>query len=251
MKRFMEKIFLAGLVITVALIVSVCDLRAEDQNLAAFHPVISNLEGNVKVLGLKYSVWEPATVGTLLLAGDTIMTGWNSRAEISFLSGTVHLYENSIMIIPSIGVQDRKKDIQEVFVEEGNARFDINPLGVQRHFEFRTKNVQGGVKGTVFTVSFVDKGTNISVSEGTVWISNPDREVKTVRVLDTGDIIRVETPEDFLKVRGVNPDYDIEDYSYNVPPGQEEKSSLPADYNSNPDNNGVRSRGVKEVKEVN
>jgi hypothetical protein len=246
MKKICKKNALAALIIMVGLVAPVNDIGAKDENGAAYHPVITAIEGTVKIMGMKYSVWETATEGTLLLTGDTIKTGWGSMAQIQFLSGKIHLYENSILVIPSMGVQDRRKDIQEVVVEEGDARFNINPLGVRKQFEFRTKNIQGGVKGTVFNVGYLDGGTNVSVSEGTVWVSDVDGSRNTLRFLSSGDSIRVEEPEDLLEINGVNPDFSPEDYSYNVPPGQDAKSSLPADYNSNPDNNGERTRGVKD-----
>jgi len=244
MKKALKISLIGAAVISAVLAFNVTNLRAEGETSSAFHPVITGIEGSVKVMGLKYSLWEPATEGTLLLSGDMVKTGWGSRAEVRFLSGTVQLYENSLLVIPSIGVQDRKKDIQEIVVEEGDVLFDINPMGVERQFEFRTRNIQGGVKGTVFTVSYVHDGTTVNVYEGTVWISEPGRERVNLKVLEAGDAIRIESSRDFSSdVRGFDPDYNIEDYSYSVPPGLDSQSRLPADYNADPDNNGVRTRG--------
>jgi len=248
MNRYLKNIIAAAAAITIALMVNASKLNAKNEGMVAYHPVISTVSGSVKIMGLKYSVWEPATVGSLLLSGDTVKTGWDSSVEIQFLSGKVRLYENSILIIPSIGAQDRKKDVQDMVVEEGDVLFDINPLGVQRQFEFRTKNVQGGVKGTVFMVSYVNDGTTVSVHEGTVWVSEVGWERGKVKVLKAGDAIRVGAADDLDDVRGFDPDYDIEDYSYNVPPGLDSQSRLPADYNANPDNNGVRERPDKIKK---
>jgi hypothetical protein len=243
----MSKKWMTAVIVTTA-IIAMCasNLKAQDHELKPYHPVITVVEGNVKVMGLKYSVWEPAEVGTLLLSGDTVKTERGSRAEIRFMSGTVRLYENSILVVPSIGVQDRKKDIQDIAVENGDVLFQINPLGVERQFEFRTKNVQGGVKGTVFMVSYVNDGTTVNVYEGTVWVSQPGKEKNSLKILEAGNAIRVEDADDFGDVRGFDSDYNAADYSYNVPPGLDAQSRLPADYNANPDNNGVRTRPAKE-----
>jgi hypothetical protein len=246
--RILEKYLVIAMIMMVILTINASNLKAEDAGTAAYHPVVTVAEGSVMVMGLEYSIWEPAPVGTLLLSGDKVKTGWGSRAEIRFMSGVVQLYENTLLIVPSIGVQDRKKDIQEVVVEKGDALFDINPLGVQRQFEFRTKNVQGGVKGTVFLVSYINDGTTVGVYDGTVWVSRPGRGSSKVSVLGAGNTIRVEGEDEIGNVRGFDPDFEIEDYSYNVPSGLDAQSRLPADYNADPDNNGVRTRPLNTKK---
>jgi len=194
-------------------------------------------------MGKKHSVWEPAEVGTLLLSGDIVKTGVDANAELMFLSGKIHLYQNSVLIIPSTGVQKRKKDIKEIVVEKGSALFDINPLGVKREFEFKTRNVQGGVKGTRFTVSYLKNGTSVAVFRGRVVVSDLDRSKETKRDLTGGRAFRVEDGGPFTRARGFDPDFDIDDYHYAVPPGLD-SIGLPADYNANPDNKGVRNRGL-------
>jgi len=209
---------------------------------AVYHPMISSVQGEVKVKGVKYDIWEPAEVGTLLLSGDIVRTGEGASAQIQFLSGSVQLYGNTVVIIPSTGAQDRKKDIKEIVVEEGKSLFDINPVGVQREFEFRTKNVQGGVKGTLFTVSHQKKGTAVNVYEGVVVVSDLERSEKTKVQLNAGESLWIKDKADFSKRRVFDPSPALEDYQYNVTPGLDGRG-LPADYNANPDNSGVRNRG--------
>lgn len=217
-------------------------MSSADEQVDIFYPQIVETSGPVKVKGVKYEIWEPAEEGMLLLAGDMLKTGEGGYATIEFPSGTVELYETTVMVIPSIGVKDRKKDIREIAVEEGNVLFDINPLGVERGFEFRTKNVQGGVKGTVFTVSYIDEGTTVNVYRGVVQVSDLLGTEETLVDLKAGESLRVEGQADFQDVTRFDADTALADYSYNVPPGLDGKG-LPADYNANPDNNGVRDRG--------
>ena len=208
-----------------------------------FHPQIRETSGPVMVKGEKYSIWEPVEEGMLLLTGDILRTEKGGFARIEFASGIIEIYETTVMVIPSIGVQDRKKDIQEVIIEEGNLLFDINPLGVERGFEFRTKNIQGGVKGTLFTVSYLNGGTAVNVYRGVVEISDLQASRETQVKLTAGKAVRVEKRTDFKVVRGFDPEIALENYKYNIPPGLDGKGA-PADYNANPGNKGVRKRGA-------
>lgn len=235
------------LTLTMVLLLAVSPLMAEARGtsggpIKAYHPLITAVEGIVKVKGTQFSVWEPAQVGTLLLSGDIVRTEAESRAEIQFLSGKVQLYENSVMIIPSIGVQLRKKDIEEVIVQDGSALFDINPLGVEREFEFRTKNVQGGVKGTMFTVTYMDQTTSVNVYDGVVEVSDTERNDDSKVKLNKGDSLMVEDSSGFGKVKGFDPSFALEQYENNIPPGLVGKG-LPSDYRSSSSNKGKRIRG--------
>jgi len=162
-----------------------------------YHPAVTMIEGSVMIMGQESSVWEPVAVGMLLLSGDVIKTGNNSQAEFQFLSGKVRLFENSVLIIPSIGVQERRKDVQEVLVEEGAAVFEINPLGIKRQFEFRTKNIQGGVKGTTFAVGYRDGNTHVVVYEGKIQIMDVERSRKSHTTMKAGDAIQVKRDSRF------------------------------------------------------
>ena len=209
----------------------------------AYHPQIRETRGSVMVKGAKYNIWEPAERGMLLLAGDILRTEKGGFARIEFASGIIELYETTVLAIPSIGVQDRKKDIQEVIIEEGKTFFDINPLGVERGFEFRTKNIQGGVKGTMFTVSYLEGGTSVNVYRGVVQVSDLVGSEDTQVELLPGKRVRVEKRTDFRAVQKFDPELAIENYSNNIPPGLDGKG-LPADFNANPNNPGVRDRGA-------
>jgi hypothetical protein len=208
-----------------------------------FHPQIRETRGPVMVKGAKYSIWEPAEEGMLLLTGDVLRTEKGGFARIEFASGIIELYETTVLIIPSIDVVAEKKDIREVIIEEGKTLFDINHTGVENGFQFRTKNVQGGVKGTLFTVSYLNDGTAVNVYRGEVLVSDLDGTPGTMTSLAKGKALRVEGDSGFGNTRGFDPDFALEDYKYNIPPGLDEKG-LPADYNANPRNKGIRNRGT-------
>jgi len=208
-----------------------------------FHPTISEIKGEVAVKGVKTNSWEEARQGMLLLSGDTLRTKEGGFARIDFAGGVMEIYETTVVVIPSVDLQDRKKDLQEVFIEEGKTLFDINPRGVERGFRFRTKNIQGGVKGTLFTVSYLENGTSVNVYRGVVQLrSREESEGGPEVLLKAGNSVRVRSKEDLGDIKGFDPSFALEDYRNNLPPGLDGKG-LPADYNADPDNRGVRSRG--------
>jgi len=240
------KYFMTNFVLVLGLVMTVpaplWAMSSSGEPTRAYHPQVRETRGPVMIKGAKYSLWEPAEKGMLLLSGDVLRTEKGGYARVEFASGVIELYETSVLVIPSIGVQDRKKDIQEVVVEEGKALFDINPLGVERGFQFRTKNIQGGVKGTLFTVSFLEGGSAVNVYRGVVQVSDPARTEETRVELKAGKSVRVEKRADFKKVSGFDPSVALEDYQHRVPPGLNGKG-LPADNNANPRNKGIRKRG--------
>jgi hypothetical protein len=241
MRKFTKRLVILSTVLLLPLVANAGNLKGDGSG-SVYHPLITHVDGTVRVMGAEHSVWEPAEVGTLLLSGDIVKTGANASAEIMFLSGKVRLYQNSVLIIPSTGVQSRKKDIKEIVLEKGNALFDINPIGVRREFEFKTKNVQGGVKGTKFAVSYLENGTSVVVYRGKVVISDLHRSQETKRDLTAGTAIRVEGGGPFSRVRGFDPEIEIDKYNYAAPPGLDSRG-MPGDYKANPKNKGVRKRG--------
>ena len=142
MKKYIIKLSILTALLLLPQVVYAGDTKGDGSD-RVYHPLITHIDGTVQVMGKNHSVWEPAEVGTLLLSGDIVKTGADANAEIMFMSGKIQLYQNSVLIIPSTGVQNRKKDIKEIIVENGSALFEINPVGVRREFEFKTRNVQG------------------------------------------------------------------------------------------------------------
>jgi hypothetical protein len=206
------------------------------------HPQVVETRGPVMVKGERYFLWEPAEKGLLLLSGDVLRTEEGGFATLRFASGKVDIYENTVIVIPSIGVYSRNKDIREVVIDEGKTFFDINPTGVDKGFQFRTRNVQGGVKGTLFTVSYLNGGTAVNVYRGEVFLSDREGSPRTMTSLNKGDSLRVEEDSVFTGVKRFDPGQALEGYNYNTPPGLDDKG-LPADYNANPSNRGIRDRG--------
>ena len=226
-KRSLVLAFLMTLGLPAA-VYAMSDAREPGQ---VFHPQIRETRGPVMVKGARYSIWEPAEEGMLLLSGDVLRTDKGGFARVEFASGVIELYETTVMVIPSIkGTSDRKKDIREVAVEEGNALFDINPLGVERGFEFRTKNVQGGVKGTVFTVSYREGGTSVNVYRGVVQVSDPVGSEDTKADLVAGSAVRVEKRAHFKNVHKFDPSLALEELRIDKLPELDGKGLVSEEY---------------------
>ena len=170
----------------------------------AFHPVITLEKGEVTVKGSESEGWEQASVGMLLFSGDTVVTGKASQAEIQFASGAVRIYENSSIVIPSIGENSRLKDVREIFIDNGAGTFKINPQGTKGGFEFRTKTVQGSVRGTVFTVTVKKNRTMVAVFSGMVEVSDSEGTPGSSVTLEKGQAIIASDSEGLGEVKSID-----------------------------------------------
>ena len=203
--KFKRKVLLALLFTLWIIPAAAAAMSGSDEQVETFHPTITSVKGTVTVKGAKYPAWEEVSEGMLLLSGDTLRTGRNSYARVEFPSGSIEIYETTVLVIPTIDIKERKKDIHEVFIEDGKTLFDINPTGVERDFKFRTRNIQGGVKGTVFTVSYLDGGTTVNVYSGVVEVSGPGGSGDGKVALAAGRAVRVNRRSDLKKVMNFDP----------------------------------------------
>src|SRR5262245_48457991 len=75
--------------------------------------------------------WRPAHAGLALSADASLRTGDTGRAEVSLASGTVRVYENSLLRVPG---SDR--GTERVRLQNGAALFDVTlPRGRMFHVE--------------------------------------------------------------------------------------------------------------------
>lgn len=201
MKRYIIVVLIMGILSVPSLSLGMSSPKSVAAGIPAFHPVFTAIQGVVKVKSKRYSVWEPAEVGNLILSGDVIKTGSGAKAEISFASGDIRIYENTVIEIPTIGQHDRKKDIQDIFIDNGSGLFNIRPLGVKRGFEFQTRYLQGGVKGTFFAVKTNEKRAMVAVFRGEVEVSDMERSPESKTTLSKGQGINVYDGSGFGEVR--------------------------------------------------
>ena len=228
--NFVCKKIILALYFVLVLPTVLCAMSTADEPTQVFHPIVKETSGPVVVKGMKYSIWEEAKVGMLLLSGDVLRTEEDGFARIEFPSGIIELYENTVIVIPSIEFEERKKDIRNVIVESGKTLFDINPLGVERNFKFRTKNVQGGVKGTVFTVSYLGEGTTVNVFRGLVEVSDMEGSYETQVKLKAGRTISVKEKIHFKKVESFEPSLALEELLKDMLPDLDDDGRLSIKY---------------------
>ncbi len=133
-------------------------------------PVITHREGDVtaKPSG---GEWVKAAVGMALAGGDQVKTGARSKAEISFPSGAMRLYENTLVVIPSLADRAGKKDVAQAAVENGSSLFRIAPAA-GTGFSVKTRHVTAGVKGTSFAVTADEERSRVTVYFGRVEIAS-------------------------------------------------------------------------------
>ncbi|MEE8319612.1 MAG: FecR family protein [bacterium] len=208
MKTRFSFLLIAFLFATVVNVHGMGSSESAGKAVPTFHPVITFEKGDVKVKGAESEDWEPASAGMLLLSGDTVETGKKSQVEIQFASGVVHMYEDSVMVIPSIGQTRRHKDIRRIFMDEGAGIFNIKPLGIEKGFEFRTKSVQGSVRGTVFAVKVKDNKTTVAVYSGIVVVSDSEGTPESTISLGKGKAIIADDTKGIILVLPFDP-YDI------------------------------------------
>lgn len=137
---------------------------------AADRPVLTFARGEVtaKAAG---GQWAKAEKGLALASGDMVKTGARSKAEISFPSGVMRLFENTLVVIPAVSDKGGKKDIASVQLDSGSTAYRIDPA-VGAGFSVKTKHVIAGVKGTSFGVTAGDKESLVVVYFGKVEVTN-------------------------------------------------------------------------------
>jgi ferric-dicitrate binding protein FerR (iron transport regulator) len=171
-------------------------------------PVLSHVEGSVLLKKAKVPGWETAEVGRLLRSGDTIRTEASSKAEISFATGKVRLYENTAVIIPEVVDEGDKRDIRWMDLDEGTSLFKIKKRGVEKGFEVLTSNIAAGVKGTLFAVTHVKKEnySRVAVYVGVVEVTDIDRTPETRILLRRGDFVEIKDRSGFEERGEFGPD---------------------------------------------
>ncbi len=133
-------------------------------------PVITYREGDVTAKS-PGGEWVKAAVGMALAGGDQVKTGARAKAEITFPSGAMRLYENTLVVIPSLVDRAGKKDVAQVGLENGSSLFRIDPA-VGTGFSVRTRHVVAGVKGTSLAVTADEEQSEVIDYFGRVEVTS-------------------------------------------------------------------------------
>lgn len=130
---------------------------------------IERISGQVETGRGEPPAWSAAQVGESLAPGDSLRTGRDGRAELSWQGATIRLYGDSLLRIPSVDADDPDVGETGVALDGGSGLFDVKPHRATP-FEVRTPDVVVSVKGTRFSVSLSDGPADVAVYRGTVGV---------------------------------------------------------------------------------
>lgn len=167
-------------------------------------PMVSVVVGTVEVQADGGGPWRPVVAGTMVKPGDTIRTGARSKAEVVHPTGTIRLFEHTLLRLP-MEADGRTRWIRRVELFEGQSLFDVVPgrfgdflsLVSTRaralfFFEVTTPHVVAGVKGTRFAVGEQGGRSRVGVYSGTVETSDPAGSPASAATLGAGQVATYE-----------------------------------------------------------
>lgn len=154
-------------------------------------PFVNVAEGDVTVKPGSEDSWIAAEKGRVLYGMDTLRTGQASRAELVAPSGTIRLYQNTVMTVPEVYSGDEGiRDISTTNIENGTGTFRIKRRGKKNRFTVSTKHVFAVVKGTIFTVRCQGKESLVACLFGRVVVSPKDGPFKLKKIyLGPGEMV--------------------------------------------------------------
>lgn len=126
--------------------------------------------------------WTRLAAGDELSPGDLIRTARNARAEVHLDAGTVRVYGNSLLRLPSGSHAKATPETETLTLWRGHSIFDVIRKTSGRVFEVKTPEVVVSVKGTRFSVNLDGAGARVAVFRGTVgvWEPGADKIVETL-----------------------------------------------------------------------
>jgi hypothetical protein len=137
--------------------------------------ILSITEGNVSVMKAGTGSWIEAQVGMSLEAGDSVKTGDNSSAEITFFDGsTIELQAGTEIEITSLDIStDTGSTTITLEQTIGNTISRVTKiLDPASHYEVETPTGVAAVRGSVMQVYVIEDGTS--------WIINLEGDISVV-----------------------------------------------------------------------
>jgi len=135
--------------------------------------ILSITEGNVSVMKAGTGNWIEARAGMSLEAGDSIRTGDDSGAEITFFDGsTIELRAGTEIEIASLDIS-RETDSTTITLEQtiGNTISRVTKLvDPESRYEVQTPTGVVAVRGSAVQVYVIEDGTTWTINlEGDIW----------------------------------------------------------------------------------
>lgn len=132
--------------------------------------VADRLRGDVKIF--ERGAWTVLERGDIVSDGDKIRTSGTGRAELVRGQERIALAANTEITIRDEAGQAMTSLIQS----RGTVTVDVEKRNVQ-HFSVQTPVLAAVVKGTQFTVSYVNGQARVDVERGVVQVQDPDDEM--------------------------------------------------------------------------
>ncbi len=134
---------------------------------------LSAIEGDVSVMEAGTDSWTEGEVGMSLEVGDTVKTGYDSSAEITFFDGsTVELQPDTEIEIVSLDVAADSDSTTITFEQIIGATISrvVNIIDPASSYEVETPSGAAAVRGSVMVVCVTGDGTSwIANQKGNIW----------------------------------------------------------------------------------
>ncbi len=145
-------------------------------------PILSATEGNVSLMKAGTGSWVEAQVGVSLEIGDSVKTGDNSSAEITFFDGsTIELETGTEIEIASLDISGDTGSTtitlqQTIGTTISRVTKLVDPAS---RYEVETPTGVVAVRGTVVQIYVTEDGTTrVAVLEGEVWVTGEGAELQ-------------------------------------------------------------------------
>lgn len=176
--RFRRLLMVSGLAALLALSLGMRELYAEGSSPVANFTAI---QGKVNAARGQNEI--AAQVGMGTYANDIVSTAHRSRTQISFVDGSkLSMGQDYQMKIREYQYDDANKARKAVLdVVSGVVKVDVAKLGSKTpDFTVNTPSAVISVRGTSFFVTVINGQTYVSVTEGSVTVSNAAGQMVTV-----------------------------------------------------------------------
>lgn len=154
-------------------------------------PTLTFVENEVGVKNPAEVKWALGKVDDILTGGDSVKTGYESKAEITTPTERIRLYQNTVVNVPRIIENGDARHIPLINLDQGAGIFRIRKSKERKTFKVKTKQLVLGVKGTTLSVATDGTVTIVEVYFGTVEVTDPTGTVESFTVLNRGERMTV------------------------------------------------------------
>jgi hypothetical protein len=155
-------------------------------------PTFSQLAGDVAVRPGTGEAWAAASLGMELDPGDTVRTGYRSKAEISAPSGVIRLYENTILVVPEN--TGSEGGLRQFILKLGAGIFDSGG-SPDSQLSIVTSQVIVGIRTARATVIAGEGASTVASHAGKVAVTDLMSASAPAREISQGFMLSVTSPE--------------------------------------------------------